>query len=117
MRVTPASRTLPDGGHRFDLGGEEVRVIFPGPGHSPDNLVVWFPARRLLFGGCLIKGARAIGFTGHADLDRWPAAIDRLRPLGPRVVVPGHGPVGGPELFELTAAVVRDAALARARLP
>lgn len=92
------------------FGGEEVRVIYPGPAHSPDNLVVHFPARELLFGGCMIKATGAsIGYTGDADLAHWEAAVRSLEPLAPRVVVPGHGAVGGRELLSATIAVVRAA--------
>jgi hypothetical protein len=30
-------------------------VFFPGAAHSADNVVVYFPKKRLLFGGCMIK--------------------------------------------------------------
>ena len=46
----------------------------------------------------------------------WIEALDRLEALGPRVVVPGHGEVGGPELIETLRAYlveVRDAVAAR----
>src|SRR5262245_36219704 len=29
------------------------QVFYPGPGHTVDNIVVWFPAARVLHGGCL----------------------------------------------------------------
>ncbi len=99
-----------DRGLTLRFGGEEVRVIDPGPAHSPDNVVVHFPARALLFGGCMIKASGAsIGYTGDADMGHWEAAVHSLEPLAPRVVVPGHGAVGGPELFAATIAIVRAA--------
>jgi metallo-beta-lactamase class B len=109
-RIVPAARTIKaTEGVIFTIGGEAVHVIYPGPAHSPDNVVVHFPARRLLFGGCMIKTGDAIGNTADADLGHWEAAVRSLEPLGSRIIVPGHGPVGGPELFQNTVAVVRAA--------
>ncbi|MFD0513430.1 hypothetical protein ACFQ0Q_30075 [Streptomyces aureus] len=34
-------------------------------------------------------------------------ALERMRALGASVVVPGHGPVGGPELLDATESYVR----------
>jgi len=108
--VAPRRTFDPAGGLTLHFGGEEIRVIDPGPAHSPDNLVVHFPARRLLFGSCMIKATGAsIGYTGDADLAHWEAAVRSLEPLAPRVVVPGHGAVGGPELFAATISIVRAA--------
>lgn len=90
-RVEPPSRTFDP---REDLvlafAGERVRVIHPGPAHSPDNVVVFLPARGILFGGCMVKGGASIGYLGDADVAHWPAAIRVLQALRPTVVVPGH---------------------------
>lgn len=110
MKITPAEKTFDEReGLVLSFGGEDVRVIYPGAGHSPDNVIVFFPSRRVLFGGCMIKGSKSVGYIGHADLDHWEAAVDVARGLEPKIVVPGHGPPGGPELFDLTATVVREA--------
>lgn len=108
--VAPRRTFDPAAGLVLTIGGEEVRIIHPGPAHSPDNVVVHFPARHVLFGGCMIKATGAtIGYTGDADLAHWEAAVRALEPLAPRVVVPGHGAVGGRELFADTIAIVRSA--------
>lgn len=97
--------------HTFDareglsltFGGESLRVVYPGPAHSPDNVVVHFPARKLLFGGCMIRAATAsIGYKGDADIENWEAATRSLVSLAPEVVVPGHGAIGGADLLEHT---------------
>ncbi|RYG67240.1 metallo-beta-lactamase, partial [bacterium] len=112
--VVPADHTFPaHDGMRLSFGGEEVRVIYPGPAHSADNVVVHFPARALLFGGCMVKGTHAIGNIGGADLAHWVASVESVRGLGARTIVPGHGPVGGPELIDLTVSVVREALAAK----
>jgi hypothetical protein len=57
----------------------------------------------------MIKGSASVGYIGHADLEHWEAAVDNVRGHGARIVIPGHGPVGGAELLDLTTSVVRKA--------
>jgi glyoxylase-like metal-dependent hydrolase (beta-lactamase superfamily II) len=111
LEIVPPTRTFDASrGEMLAIGGEEVRIVYPGPAHSPDNVVVHFPARGLLFGGCMIKASGAsIGYTGDADLAHWERAVRALEPLAPRVVVPGHGAPGGPELLAGTIEIVRAA--------
>jgi len=74
-------------------------VFFPGAGHAPDNVVVYFLHPRILFGGCLIKSATATTLGNVADADRsaWPGSIRRVAQTfsPPRLVIPGHGRAGG----------------------
>jgi metallo-beta-lactamase class B VIM len=75
-----------------------LEIFYPGPGHAPDNVVVWLERDRLLFGGCAVKSAasRSLGNVADADLGAWPSAIDRVRDRygSAEIVVPGHGAVG-----------------------
>lgn len=83
-----------------------VEVFYPGPGHAPDNLMVWVPSARVLFGGCAVRAASSgsLGSVTDADLEVWPEAIRRARERYPEaeVVVPGHGDTGGLELLDHT---------------
>lgn len=87
-----------------------VELLHPGPGHSRDNLVVYVPSANLLFAGCLVKDvrARSLGYTGDADLERWPAAIEAVQAAypAPERVVPGHGNVGDAALLPHTLQVL-----------
>jgi glyoxylase-like metal-dependent hydrolase (beta-lactamase superfamily II) len=73
------------------FGDESVRVFFPGPSHSPDNVVVHFPSRRVLFGGCMIIGWNGVGNTADADMQAWPHSVRKLFGIDVDLVVPGHG--------------------------
>lgn len=83
-----------------------VEIFYPGPAHSPDNIMVWVPAQRVLFGGCAVKSADSpsLGNVHDADTAAWPDAMRRAmeRYPGAEVVVPGHGPEGGKELLAHT---------------
>jgi glyoxylase-like metal-dependent hydrolase (beta-lactamase superfamily II) len=98
------------------FGEESVEVIYPGPAHSQDNVVVYFPARRILFGGCMLKVGNSLGYLGDASLDTWEPALTRLASLEATIVVPGHGRTGGPEIIENTHRLVRGARAAVGRL-
>jgi metallo-beta-lactamase class B len=98
----------------LQLAGGRIETFFPGAGHTADNIVVWLPEQRLLFGGCFIKsmGATDLGNVADADLASWRLAVQRVRErhAEPAVVVPGHGALGGPELLAHTAALLEAAA-------
>jgi glyoxylase-like metal-dependent hydrolase (beta-lactamase superfamily II) len=80
-----------DGDTSFRLGGLTFRMIDTGGAHAPDDIMLLVEDDRLLFAGDLMFAGR-IPFVGNADSKRWLAAIERLIPLRPAVVVPGHGP-------------------------
>ena len=92
----------------FPLDGVGVsgELFFPGPGHTVDNATVWLRDSQVLVGGCLIRAmaATSTGNTSEADLGGWPAAVAALQRRYPdaRIVVPGHGEPGGPELLAHT---------------
>ena len=111
---------LPDPLAGLEAPGSAVRfgaaeVFYPGPGHARDNVLVWLPESGVLFGGCAVRSAAArdLGNTADADVAAWPGSIRRaLARYGTaaRVVVPGHGQPGGPELLEHTVALFPPAA-------
>jgi glyoxylase-like metal-dependent hydrolase (beta-lactamase superfamily II) len=105
--VVPPDHVFPAAeGLTLELDGEPVVVWYPGPGHTKDNLVVYLPKRRVLFGGCLVKSLEAtdLGYTKDADLAHWADSLAKLRARFPEalVVVPGHGRSGGFGLIEHT---------------
>ena len=107
LEIPPPTETFPaETGLTLNLG-EPVELRFPGPGHTRDNIVVWFPERRVLFGGCLVIGMPKMGYTGDADLASWPTTITGLKPLGATVIIPGHGERFGADLLDHTLAVIR----------
>jgi len=87
-----------------------VEVLYPGPAHSPDNIVVWVPSARVLFGGCAVKSVESnLGNLADADTRAWPDAIHRVmeRYRQAEVVVPGHGAEGGRELLTHTLELLK----------
>ena len=106
------SDTFPDlhsPGTALTLG--TVEVFFPGAGHAPDNLMVWIPGARVLFGACAVRAASAttLGNLAHADRSAWTVAIERAttRYSQARIVVPGHGAPGDAGLLHHTMTLLR----------
>ncbi len=74
------------------LGGTRFEIGHAGPAHTPEDLVVWLPERRVLLVGDLVFRGR-IPFVGLADSGGWVQALDRLLAYDAQVIVPGHGAV------------------------
>ena len=93
------------------------KAIYPGPGHTSDNIVL----RRLdvVFAGCLVKALEAeeLGFTGDADLAAWPDSVRRIAAVSGQVtIVPGHGAVDpSGAAFQHTLDLLSAAAAAKRR--
>lgn len=100
--VAPTQQFALDQGLELEFGDEVVQVYFPGPSHAPDNVVVHFPARKILFGGCMVIGWDSVGNTSDADLQAWPQSVRNLARFDFDVLVPGHGDRLDPGLIEHT---------------
>lgn len=105
VRVTLPTTTFAD---RITLavGTTRVQLIHVGPAHTTNDIVAWLPESRVLFAGDVVLAGCA-PFSLMGSVSGTIAAIERLRALGARTVVCGHGPVAGPEVFDENAAYLR----------
>jgi metallo-beta-lactamase class B len=91
---------------KLRIGDTDLEVFYPGAGHTKDNMVVWIPSDRILFGGCRIKSlsSDSLGNIADADLGARGPSVENLKQRYPyaKLVVPGHGQVGGVELLQHT---------------
>ncbi len=96
----------------IDFNGEAVECHFWGGGHSFDNITVWLPESKVLFGGCLIKNesSRGLGNLADAVVEDWDGSVVKLRDAYKDInyVIPGHGMYGGVQLLNHTIALVQD---------
>ncbi|MCX5267327.1 MBL fold metallo-hydrolase [Streptomyces sp. NBC_00199] len=84
-------------------GGRRIALLHPGTAHTTGDTVVWLPDEGVLFTGDVVwSGSTPFCLMGSVTGSL--EAIGRLRALGAQTVVPGHGPVGGAELLDETAA-------------
>ncbi|MCU0897592.1 MAG: MBL fold metallo-hydrolase [Burkholderiales bacterium] len=73
------------------MGKLEVQIIHVGAGHTRGDTIAWLPSEKVLFSGDLVEFNAGI-YAGDAQLEEWPATLDKLRALGPEKLVPGRGP-------------------------
>lgn len=97
---------------RINFNGEKIVCRFFGGGHSFDNITAWLPEHQLLFGGCLIKSmtSRGLGNLSDAVVSEWDGTVENVMRAYPnvKVVVPGHGALGGKELLSHTIDLVKQ---------
>jgi glyoxylase-like metal-dependent hydrolase (beta-lactamase superfamily II) len=99
-----------DDTYELDLGGRVVRMRATGRAHSKGDQVVTVPDAGVLFTGDLVEAGQFAIFPWFPPYDvdvsglRWIEVMRRLIATGPRVVVPGHGEISGPQVL----ADVRD---------
>lgn len=98
---------------RLSYGDHHIEVYYPGPGHTVDNVVIYVPHTRVLYGGCLIRPgtSKSLGNTADAIVGRWAESVALVRErYGDRVdiVIPSHGKPGGSELLDHTIELVES---------
>jgi glyoxylase-like metal-dependent hydrolase (beta-lactamase superfamily II) len=91
--------------HELDLGGRTIELRTWGLAHTRGDQVVFVPDQGVLFAGDLVE-ERCFAIFPYfppddvdVDGERWIAVLEQLEALEPRVVVPGHGAVGGPSII------------------
>ena len=86
-----------------EAGGRRLELIYLGWASTPGDLAVLDADSGVLFAGGMVSIGR-IPDIRDSDFEGWQRALHRLDELKPSRVVPGHGPVSGPEAIAQTAA-------------
>ena len=102
--ITPPNVTF---GERLTLyasdgsvGGDlELQLIYVGPAHTTNDILVWLPERRALIAGDVVFNG-GTPFCVFGSLAGSLRALDTIRALAPQRIVPGHGPVCGVEALD-----------------
>ncbi|WP_327286129.1 MBL fold metallo-hydrolase [Streptomyces sp. NBC_01205] len=106
IEITPPELTFRDR-TTLHVGSIRAELIHIGPAaHTTDDTVVWLPDQGVLFTGDIVMNG-VTPFCVMGSVAGSVRALDRLRELGATTVVPGHGPVGGPELLDANAEYLR----------
>lgn len=78
----------------FKVGQLLVQTFYPGEGHSPDNIVIYVPEDKVLFGGCLVKSyeSSSLGNLSDANTEAWPASLQKVVSTFYEIAItiPGH---------------------------
>ena len=78
----------------FNMGPYSFETYYPGEGHTVDNIIIWFSKEKILYGGCLIKGADAesLGYLGDANVIAYATTLKRVQEkcAGPKFIIVSH---------------------------
>jgi metallo-beta-lactamase class B len=98
------------GSFNFDHYDIPIECRYFGGGHTEDNIVVWLPKQKILFGGCLVRSAEAsnLGNIADAVVAEWDHTVSKIVDAYPDIelIIPGHGSPGGKELLTHTIELV-----------
>jgi cyclase len=92
----------------LDLGGRRVELWHFGPGNSPGDTVVWVPEARAAWTGNLLSNQRALTMLLEIPPGPYIDTLARFKhTLDVATVVPGHGPLSGPQALDRLMAYLR----------
>jgi metallo-beta-lactamase class B len=78
----------------FTIGQHSFQTFYPGHGHAPDNIIIWFGKERVLYGGCLIKSVddSTLGNLGDANVKTYAGTLKNVQKKfrKPSYIIPGH---------------------------
>ena len=78
----------------FNIGPYSFETYYPGEGHTTDNIIVWFNQEKILYGGCLIKGADAenLGYLGDANAVEYETTLKKVQKKcpDPQFIIVSH---------------------------
>lgn len=65
----------------FQAGQYHFETYYPGEGHTADNIIIWFEKEKILYGGCLIKGAddENLGYLGDANVSEYASTLKKVQ--------------------------------------
>jgi glyoxylase-like metal-dependent hydrolase (beta-lactamase superfamily II) len=83
----------------FDDGKHRVELLHFGVAHTHGDGFAWLPKEKILFtGDACVNGP--YNYTGDGNIGEWIKTLEAAKKLDAKVICPGHGPIGGPELLE-----------------
>ncbi|SFT08437.1 MBL fold metallo-hydrolase [Saccharopolyspora flava] len=88
---------------RISVWADDLRceLIHPGrPAHTSNDVVVWIPEHSVLFAGDLVFHGGTPFLLSGSVRGSIEVLENFLKPLGAATIVPGHGPVCGPEVID-----------------
>lgn len=74
------------------LGDHRFQLVYAGPAHSSNDLMMMVEPERVLFAGDIVQSGR-IPFMNSDDVStsRWLSALADVKTLNPSFIIPGHG--------------------------
>jgi glyoxylase-like metal-dependent hydrolase (beta-lactamase superfamily II) len=90
---TLPTRFVKDPDTRLELGGVVMELKHRHGGHTPGDMLVWLPQKKLLFTGDVVYVDRVLGLHPVSRTHAWLESFAMIDELQPQIIVPGHGRV------------------------
>lgn len=78
----------------FNVGQYTFQTFYPGKGHAPDNIIIWFEKEKILYGGCLVKSVNDedLGNLTDASVADYATTIKNVQQKcrKPKYIITGH---------------------------
>ncbi|HUF52579.1 MAG TPA: MBL fold metallo-hydrolase [Dehalococcoidia bacterium] len=98
IEIVPPNVTFTDRITTY-AGDLELQLIYVGPAHTTNDIIAWLPEHRIVFAGDTVFNG-GTPFCVFGSLSGSLAALEVIRSLAPKTIVPGHGPLCGPEALD-----------------
>ncbi len=108
VQITLADEVYEGSSASLDLGNRKVEFWTGGIAHSPGDQIISIPDQRVTFVGDLVEERMfpivplfpPMISAADINLRTWELALIRVSEQQPRLVVPGHGNLGGTEIAD-----------------
>jgi rhodanese-related sulfurtransferase/glyoxylase-like metal-dependent hydrolase (beta-lactamase superfamily II) len=77
--------------YEISMGSWKFEVLYLGPSHSPGDLSLWIPAKKLMIAGDLAFHERMPPLFDDTDTAAWLDTWTKFEAMGAKYVIPGHG--------------------------
>lgn len=94
----PPKETFTKSPHVITDGARRIELHHFGWAHTKGDGFVFLPAEKIIAtGDAVVNGP--YNFTGDGNVGNWPNVVKGAQKLGATIVLPAHGPHGGPEIL------------------
>lgn len=82
---------LEDDKLELNVGSWKMEVLSLGPAHSPGDIMLWIPQKKLVISGDIAFHQRLLPVFEETDTAAWIETWDEFEKLGAEHFIPGHG--------------------------
>lgn len=89
----------------LSMGADTIELLYLGPAHSPGDVLLWLPEKRLVIAGDMAFHKRLLPVFAYTDTAEWIKTWEKFAALDAEIVIPGHG---GPTNMQEVTRYTRD---------
>ena len=75
----------------IEMGGVHMELLNLGPSHSPGDIMLWIPEKKLVISGDMAFHQRLLPVFEDTDTGAWIETWEAFAALGAETIIPGHG--------------------------